>query len=32
VIYPKAAAGTSWDTAIRDAARAFADEIRAITG
>ena len=32
VIYPKAAAGTSWDTAIRDAARGFADEIRAIAG
>jgi orotidine-5'-phosphate decarboxylase len=32
VIYPKAAVGTSWDTAIRDAARVFADEIRAIAG
>jgi hypothetical protein len=32
VIYPKAAPGTSWQSAIRDAARAFADEIRAITG
>ena len=31
VIYPKAAAGTPWETAIRDAARAFADDIRAIT-
>lgn len=30
VIYPKAAAGTPWEQAIRDAARAFADEIRAI--
>ena len=32
VIYPKAAPGTPWQSAIRDAARAFADEIRAITG
>jgi orotidine-5'-phosphate decarboxylase len=31
VIYPKAAAGTPWTQAIRDAARTFADEIRAIT-
>jgi len=30
VIYPKAAAGVPWEQAIRDAARAFADEIRAI--
>ncbi|MEY2716147.1 MAG: hypothetical protein RIT24_2490 [Planctomycetota bacterium] len=30
VIYPKAAAGVSWEQAIRDAARIFADEIRAI--
>lgn len=30
VIYPKAAAGVAWEQAIRDAARAFADEIRAI--
>jgi orotidine-5'-phosphate decarboxylase len=32
VIYPKSAPGTAWQSAIRDAARAFADEIRAITG
>ena len=32
VIYPKTPPGTSWQSAIRDAARAFADEIRAITG
>jgi orotidine-5'-phosphate decarboxylase len=31
VIYPKAASGTPWTKAIRDAARTFADEIRAIT-
>jgi orotidine-5'-phosphate decarboxylase len=31
VIYPSAAAGASWQQAIRDAARVFADEIRAIT-
>jgi len=31
VIYPKSAAGTPWRQAIRDAARTFADEIRAIT-
>ena len=30
VIYPKAAAGVSWEQSIRDAARIFADEIRAI--
>ena len=30
VIYPKAGAGVPWEQAIRDAARAFADEIRAI--
>ena len=32
VIYPKSAPSTAWQSAIRDAARAFADEIRAITG
>jgi len=32
VIYPKTPPGTSWQSAIRDAARVFADEIRAITG
>ena len=31
VIYPKATLGTPWKTAIGDAARIFADEIRAIT-
>lgn len=31
VIYPKAILGTPWKTAIGDAARVFADEIRAIT-
>ena len=31
VIYPKATLGTPWKTAIGDAARVFADEIRAIT-
>jgi orotidine-5'-phosphate decarboxylase len=31
VIYPKALAGASWEAAIREAARTFADEIRAIT-
>ena len=31
VIYPKAGAGVPWEQAIRDAARGFADEIRAIT-
>jgi orotidine-5'-phosphate decarboxylase len=30
VIYPKSPAGTPWESAIRDAARVFADEIRAI--
>ena len=30
VIYPKAAAGVAWEQAIREAARVFADEIRAI--
>ena len=30
VIYPKAAAGVAWERAIREAARVFADEIRAI--
>lgn len=30
VIYPKAAPGASWQQSIRDAARVFADEIRAI--
>ncbi len=30
VIYPKSEAGTPWRVAIRDAARAFADEIAAI--
>ena len=30
VIYPKAGAGVPWEQAIRDAARGFADEIRAI--
>ena len=32
VIYPKSAPGTAWQSAIRNAARTFADEIRAITG
>ena len=31
VLYPKSAPGTPWQQAIRDAARVFADEIRAIT-
>ena len=30
VLYPKPAVGTPWQQAIRDAARSFADEIRAI--
>jgi hypothetical protein len=36
VIYPKASGGPAgaapWERSIRDAARLFADEIRAITG
>ncbi|MFZ9915747.1 MAG: orotidine-5'-phosphate decarboxylase [Phycisphaerales bacterium] len=32
VIYPKWTAGTPWTKAVLDAARVFADEIRAITG
>lgn len=31
VIYPKQAVGASWQQAIKDAARTFADEIRAIS-
>lgn len=30
ILYPKSAPGVAWTVAIRDAARAFADEIRAI--
>lgn len=32
VIYPKWTAGATWTAAVLDAARVFADEIRAITG
>lgn len=31
VIYPKPSAGASWQQAVKDAARGFADEIRAIS-